>query len=661
MHLPLSLVALAALAAVHGASVAQSGVGACDGIPIRNVSIDAALAITPWAKAEAAKARDAIDAELRGKPYTRELVRAALAKLERYGFAALASDAQFDARFVKDTVSCADGVADLSVYVFAPRAFPYLKLGAAENGTTVHATVGIEYDPAEHLSATGAAYTLLTSGTSLSLDARKSSKAYLVALAVGHAVNTQTTVLTQAEWRIDYLQRLDPLQTVQLWNERLAAAGSLETQPLGAVGIPVYAAGSLEVGRYSSEPTEGNAGTATEKSGYRAAKFFVSAARRVNRTSWIASYGVEGGALEGSRGTNWTRQVVDVAVDSSVRMGKNSRLSFEGKLGGGTLRRDVGAPAGVSFVGGGREKLLMPLDSRSPRSAPLFRGLGSGELPTASRFAALNLTVGAPIFRTPVVPAALTSDDEFRTKLTGAFESAVSQRQSTYIAEDPHFLAAIALLPSARTALADLKSLVEGAKASWPIGSETLVAKCTEAIRIADRRARQAIEGKTGGARYGFVLELLEPGEPEETGEPTGELLRSVQKLCGGHLNASVSSANLAASVAQVDVATKEIASQVAAVDRAATRKKAEAELAHASESLNRILYEFDLLAVTPLLMGDVVRLNDRRTRRGIGVGLRLALVSTLELDLGYMSNRDRAPGESSGAFFLTFRFKDFF
>ena len=67
------------------------------------------------------------------------------------------------------------------------------------------------------------------------------------------------------------------------------------------------------------------------------------------------------------------------------------------------------------------------------------------------------------------------------------------------------------------------------------------------------------------------------------------------------------------------------------------------------------------MLAVTPLLMGDVVRLNDRRTRRGIGVGLRLALVSTLELDLGYMSNRDRAPGESSGAFFLTFRFKDFF
>jgi hypothetical protein len=35
--------------------------------------------------------------------------------------------------------------------------------------------------------------------------------------------------------------------------------------------------------------------------------------------------------------------------------------------------------------------------------------------------------------------------------------------------------------------------------------------------------------------------------------------------------------------------------------------------------------------------------------------------VSTVELDLGYMANRRRAPGESSGSFFMTLRIKDFF
>jgi hypothetical protein len=284
--------------------------------------------------------------------------------------------------------------------------------------------------------------------------------------------------------------------------------------------------------------------------------------------------------------------------------------------------------------------------------------MGSGELAAASRFAALNLTIGVSGYRKPIVPTEVSSNEEFRSKLNGALTTATSQRQSTYSADDPHFQAAVASLPSVRVALQNLKPLVLAQQAGWPAGSETLVKNCTRAIDMADRRAREALEAKTGGARFGLLVALLPPGTWDEEAD---DLLGVVHVRCGDELNGRVSSATLAASVAAVDAFASSLSAEVAAIDVTSSRKRAEIELAPARDALTKILYDLDLLAVSPLLMVDAVRLDDGRLRRGVGAGLRIALVSTVELNLGYMANHGRAPGEPSGAFFIALRIKDFF
>ncbi|CAM5783900.1 hypothetical protein [Rhizobacter fulvus] len=627
----------------------------CDAAVVRNVRIEAQLAVLPWSSAERAAAQNELETDLRGKPYSVSAVRASLAKLDAYGFAKLPADAQVDFRFIKDRTVCTDGAADISIYVFALRTSPSLKLGAS--GTALHAVGNVEYDRAEHLSAGASLLTSLPYGTSLSLEARKSDDAHLVAFALNGAFNVEKTPLAQAEWRIDYLDRLDPLRSVDVRQERFAAGGSIATQPLGAAEIPMYAGGVIESGFYQSEGGTGKAPDIGHRSRYRSGKLFAGAEGRVDRTKWMAAYGVERGDLTDSNGTRWTKQIVDVAVDTAVPLGA-SRVSLEARLGAGKLQSDAGAPDGVRFVGGGRENFFVPGYARSPRSAPLFRGVGNGELATASRFTALNVTVGVTAYRKPIVPTEISSNEEFRSKLTGALNSAASQRQSTYFADDPHFRAAVASLPSVRAALQDLKTFVLAQQASWPDGSDALVKSCIRAIDMADRRARETLEAKTGGARFGLLVALLPPGPWDEEAD---DRLGLVHARCGDELNSRVSSATLVESVAAVNAFASALRAEVAAIDVAASQKKADIELAPAREALTKILYDLDLLSISPLLMADVVRLDDGRMRRGVGAGLRIALVSTVELNLGYMTNQGRARGEPRGAFFITLKIKDFF
>jgi hypothetical protein len=72
-----------------------------------------------------------------------------------------------------------------------------------------------------------------------------------------------------------------------------------------------------------------------------------------------------------------------------------------------------------------------------------------------------------------------------------------------------------------------------------------------------------------------------------------------------------------------------------------------------------------NLLAISPLFMLDAVRLGPSGpgagTRIGVGGGVRVTLVDSVDFSVGYLANLRRAPQEPSGAFFLTMQFKDLF
>jgi len=66
------------------------------------------------------------------------------------------------------------------------------------------------------------------------------------------------------------------------------------------------------------------------------------------------------------------------------------------------------------------------------------------------------------------------------------------------------------------------------------------------------------------------------------------------------------------------------------------------------------------------MLMPDVACLvptsaRPTSTRVGIGVGVRVTLVDSVDFSVGYMANRRRQSGEPAGAFSFVMQFKDSF
>jgi hypothetical protein len=293
-------------------------------------------------------------------------------------------------------------------------------------------------------------------------------------------------------------------------------------------------------------------------------------------------------------------------------------------------------------------------DEGAPLAQPVMRGLGNGEVlgaAGASRFGALNLTLALPGTSEPLVPRALRDSEDFSAELMGQFETASTTLENRYTANDPHYLAAVAMI-------APLRERLQALKAAVPAAQATAMDACLKAVAGAERRARQAAEAQSSGAVLGLLAALLPPAAESDTSE---DRLGAVQRQCSAGPTGPSASPELAGHAAAIAQAAQAMAAQLRAIDRPAAQRKAEADLGLARQVLRTLLDETDLIAVGPLLMADGLRLDRGRTRWGLGAGVRVAVVRSVELDAGFMVNLRRAAGEPRAALVLSLRVKDFF
>ena len=119
-----------------------------------------------------------------------------------------------------------------------------------------------------------------------------------------------------------------------------------------------------------------------------------------------------------------------------------------------------------------------------------------------------------------------------------------------------------------------------------------------------------------------------------------------------------------------ISAATGELKEEVAGIVREfrqINKQKAETaaaqELGIAKRTLHTLLYQANIFSAGPAFMFDVARLNHAGaplTRYGVGGGIRMTLVSTVNFTVGYVANPTRLPNESRGAFTVSMQFRDF-
>lgn len=619
---------------------------------IGKVSIKAPLALFPWARAEVAAAELQLSNDLSGQPYDKPTVLAAVEKVEKFNFANPDGDARLNLRYVKAVAICEAGTAEVRSYFFVLRAQPGIDLGTT--GARMRATATVGYDRAERTSLGVQGDATSQGGTAIAFDARKSADAHSAVISLGETRDFSTGAFINAEWKLGYLDTLEPTVLGGLRHEGVAASGSATSRPWGAGAWTLRLGSSFERGRYSFDGSPPSPQSSASKS-FRSLKAYSDARRVQGQFTWAVAYGIERGELLSEGRHRWTKQVVDLSSEGTFQLPGSLRMSVEARVGAGHIAEGNSVPVEQRFLGGGREKFFVPGDSQSPRAAPLMRGMGNAELGAgqgATRFRSLNLTAAVPVRRWPLVPKDF-SESGFRDELDAQLQAATNQLQTTYEGDDPRFRSAVASLDTLRGDLGSLKDLVASEQ---PSAAPEILAKafkdCLNAISMADRRARETLEAKTNGAKRGFLNELLSSDDPEAANR-----LAKVGQLCGNLTSSVVATTKLA----NISKTAELIRRDIASINTGAAQQKAKRELAPAKQALTTILDQMDFASLSPLMMLDAVRLDDRQTRYGLGLGVRATLINSVELDIGYMKNRRQAPQEPSGALFVRLKMKDIF
>jgi hypothetical protein len=474
-------------------------------------------------------------------------------------------------------------------------------------------------------------------------------------------VELTRTTTARLRWQLAADDVREPWGRGRLDTSRLVFGGQAEAAPFGAQGTLVRAAAELDRSQRREEPASTSIGTTVRS---RSLRLAVGGSGRGDRLAWSASYGAEAGRSASGAGARWARQIVDLAADAQWRLEGGSRITLETRLNAGQLDTDGAVLPGVRFVGGGREQPFLLDGDWQLRAAPLLRSVGANALggrasgaaagPSgADRFAALNLTAAYQVWRQPLVPAELTRNPELTETIEGQLKSATSLLEAEYTARDPGALRAAGRLAALSVALRAFDDAVAAARTARAGQPEASFKRCERASNTAARRLREAQEA-SGGTQLGSLAPLVSDED---------HALGKVQAACVDGLNAEFADAAIAAAGAALEAQRLQVVAELDAIDVASARRAAESEMAPVRRTLRTLLYETNLLAVSPLLMLDVAHLSpqpgDAGRRSGLGLGVRITLVDSVDVSVGYMANRRRQPGEDRGAFFLTMTLRE--
>jgi len=657
------------------------------GYTIRKARIDNPFGFLPWVRAARADVERGVSA-LEGRPYVQAEVLHWADELDKLH---LRSDTEQRVRadaIVTRVENCRDGALDVVYFDFSTEIAPDLSgtiesrradVAAPQREAGTDQTTRDQgrsrfnlmpsagYDRSEGLFAGGRF--VFRPGSlsgdlpvdSLAVSGEGSAFMHRVSGTLAGSLAQDSSWLADAGWHLDYFNSSEPSHSTQLDRQRGAATLTAMTRPLGAWEMPVRFGGMFEGGDLDSRFFHPLPNDTVRNSGYWSSKLVVGTTVERDRHTLAASYGIEF-ASAGSAGLDWVKQVGEVVHFMTLPISDHRALQLESELTGGRIEIPGVVPLSARFFGGNREEQFIPDDSWTIRSNPVIRSIPANELSAARRgpggtwFVSYNLTASVPVWRIPLVPLEMSRDPEFATQLSGAMKSATGVLQQEYSTDDVAYGRVVAHLGDLQAALDRLEGAVSAAQSASAHAPPASFKSCTRAIDRAGRRAANAAKKSKGAAQLGDIQDLLSVADSDG-------LLREVHAACVVALNAQLDDQAIAADGAEIERIRLDMEGDLAAVDQAAAKQKAEAEMRPVHRTMDVLVDETNVIAVSPVAIFDVAWIGPAEsgygTRYGAGGGLRVTLVNSVDFTLGYAVNINRHGGESAGAPFFAIQLRD--
>ncbi|MBL8330416.1 MAG: hypothetical protein JNJ71_16385 [Rubrivivax sp.] len=675
------------------------------GFTVRSVAVQTLFGFLPWVQLELQQAQAEARERLEGKPFDLEAALRVRDELRAYGFARADPDQRLAVAWSYLRLErCEEGALDLRLVAAAPsidvglsgtvealrrsRFAPEAVAGTPPvdaSGLRWRLTPRLGWSPGDLASAGLRLDVPLRAETgrglgwrALSADAERvgSGQRWALSLEGGRDVSPQAREAAASvgsaerdddaaareprdaaaqplalnpiglSWRLDAQGTRALRDVANAWRERLTAQFMISDAPTGPAGTSWRVGGVLGTGRDAAAAADERVITAQLGLGLDA-----RGSRHLMALSWGLDFS------KPARGASLRRQLLDASLDLRGTWGARP-VHLDQRLQAGWLQGAVTDLPGQAFRAGHREQPWLQGEDWQFREQPVIRGRpGQPQEAGARRFVAHQATLALTWWRQPLLPAAVREDPEITQAIEGALQSAASVLQKDHVSRDPAFQRVVLSLPALSRDLGLLHLRLEQLQPGVSAEIQGLLVACDLLAKGTRRRVEEALVSRSG-AQVGELRTLL-PGHTEQR-------LPRLQEACGTSLLPRLPDAALVRAVEAIEQHHRFIASQMALIDEAAAMAGAQAEVAPAGRTLQRLLFDTDLASASPLLMLDQAWLKPQgggpqRHLLSLGLGLRLTLVSSVDLNLGVLRHLRRGPQDARSGGFLTLQFKDFF
>ena len=403
-------------------------------------------------------------------------------------------------------------------------------------------------------------------------------------------------------------------------------------------------------------------------SDYISMKSFAGMTWRGRRQSMSLSYGLALADVGNGFGSGFRKHIGDLAYRIVILPRPHTPHELELRFTAGGIQNLGGLPVTERFFGGGQEDNFLTGNEWTIRANPVIRSFARNSLsrtdtglPTGgNRFFALNLTYAPTIWKRPLVPEELVTNQEFHSILEGQLTSAETILGNEYEARDPAIRRALGMKPeleAMRQPLVEVQTLFADAESEGQISPE-LEDRFFDCFSEVELMATSDMDTILGGkpSRAGTTLtRLVRKGGALDTLFGCEQSLRAV---FGTRLQPHTSA------LKQAQVRIQPVVAQVN-VGRAAS--KAKSDMKFTRGVLNTFLYEINLASIAPVVLYDAAWIGPQASgagngvRHGVGAGIRFSLASVARFTAGYSFNPNPKVGEKRGAFVLSLDVVDLF
>ena len=480
-----------------------------------------------------------------------------------------------------------------------------------------------------------------------------SNRSHLFRLAMAGSSTPHLKWLDTGDWRISVADQKEAGSPGdQFSTTAFKGQFAAQTRAFGSASALFRFGGSLEGGNQEASVTS-NGTPVDDRTGYGALRAAAGVATGGNRYSAAASYAVLLGHVPGDSVVSYSKQIADFVWESQIPVADHIALQLEARVNAGWLLGSNTAPVAEFFRGGNREESFLEGESWIIRANPFIRSVPSNQLDRTSpetslggdRFAAMNVTLSAPVWRYPLIPLWLSRSESFKSGIDAAKQTGKSQAVVYYQSKDPAQKLMAADAARVTTVLDTLFDGLTAAQDSVDAAHKDALDDCLDAADTA--RDKMTHLKDTG---FGPIATSVVPG---------------VASGCVAELAAALPPQTLTAHLQELATLGASIAGTQKQVRTDVAEAKADEDLKFAFSAMDTFINDINAVAVGPVLSFDAARIGPQTadqaggTRYGIGLGVRVSIVNVLHLTALYAWNPSPLPWESRGAWMMTLNVSD--